>query len=110
MLTGPPLLGKAKTIVLPESPKAILDDGDEARLIVLNEALADSKVKGKGTYRGLIILLKGLGQRPRWYLMLAFWLSWYILPSGPKDGIHPYVFHWLSSWPKARGLLWRQSC
>lgn len=24
--------------------------------------------------------------------MLAFWVSWYVLPSGPQDGIHPYVF------------------
>lgn len=24
--------------------------------------------------------------------MLAFWLSWYVLPSSPEDGIHPYVF------------------
>lgn len=24
--------------------------------------------------------------------MLAYWLSWYVLPSGHEDGINPYVF------------------
>lgn len=24
--------------------------------------------------------------------MLAFWLSWYVLSSGPEDGINSYVF------------------
>lgn len=47
VLTGLPLLGEAKAVVLPEG---MLDDEDEARLIILNEALADSKAKGKSTY------------------------------------------------------------
>lgn len=25
-------------------------------------------------------------------VMLAFWLLWYVLPSGPKDDINYYVF------------------
>lgn len=24
--------------------------------------------------------------------MLVHWLSWYVLPSGPEDGLNPYVF------------------
>lgn len=26
-------------------------------------------------------------------VMLAFWMSWYVLPSGLEDRINPYVFH-----------------
>lgn len=50
VLTGFPLLGEAKAVVLPENSEGMMDDGDEARLIVLNEALTDSKAKGKSTY------------------------------------------------------------
>lgn len=95
MLTSLTLLGEAKTVMMIGSSEPILDDGDEARLIILNEALSDSKVKDKSTYTTWInYLTEGVGAKTKVVLetMLAFYLSWYILPSGPEDGIYPYVF------------------
>lgn len=36
--------------MVPGGSKVILDEGDEVRLIVLNEALSNSKAKGKSNY------------------------------------------------------------
>lgn len=57
--------------------------------------MVESKVKDKGTYISWVnYFTEGIWIKTEVVLevMLAFWLSWYILPSGPEDGIHPYVF------------------
>lgn len=67
----------------------------EVRLVLLNEALSNSKHKGKSTYNTWVsYFMDGPGAASEVVLeaMLAFWLSWYVLPSGPKDGINPFVF------------------
>lgn len=50
VLTGLPLFGGANTIVMPRSSNLILDKDDKVRLILLNEALSNSKAKRKSTY------------------------------------------------------------
>lgn len=66
MLTSLPLLREVKTVMIPGSSELILDDGDEARLIVLNEALSDSKVKGKSTYTTWVnYFTEGVGGKDR---------------------------------------------
>lgn len=73
-------------IVVSGGSKVILDEGDEARLIVLNEALSNSKAKGKSTYTTSSITY-GVGRGEE-----RGGARGHVLLSGPEDGIHPYVF------------------
>lgn len=34
----------------------------------------------------------GIGNDLEFEAMLAYWLSCYVLPSGPTDGLNPYMF------------------
>lgn len=61
----------------------------------MNEALSESKHKNETAYPTWVTYFtQGAGARSEVVLkaMLAYWLSWYVLPSGPKDGMNPYVF------------------
>lgn len=41
--------------------------------------------------------------------LLSYWLSWFVLSSGPEDGINPFMSRWPSSSWKERGWLWNPS-
>lgn len=72
-----------------------MDVDGEIRLTLLNEALVASKHKRKSTYNTWVSFFTngpGVASEVRVEAMLSFWLSWYILPSGPKDGLNAFVF------------------
>lgn len=50
VLTSLPLFGESKGIAMPGSSDVIFYTEDGVRLTLLNEALSDSKHKGKSTY------------------------------------------------------------
>lgn len=78
ILTGLPLFGEAKTIVMPESSEVVLDAEDKVRRILQNEALFDSNTKGKSTYTTCVsYFTEGAGVKTSIVLeaMVAFWLS-----------------------------------
>lgn len=80
---------------MPESSEVVLDAEDKVRRILQNEALFDSNTKGKSTYTTCVsYFTEGAGVKTSIVLeaMVAFWLSWYVLPCGLEDEIHPYVF------------------
>lgn len=54
VLTRLPLFREVKTIATPGSSGVVLSEGDEVKRILLNEALSDSKAKGKSTYSTLV--------------------------------------------------------
>lgn len=95
VLTSLPIFGESRAIAMPGDSEVQLDLESEIRLVLLNETLSDSKHKGKTTYNILVsYFTEGPGTASEVVLeaMLAFWLSWYVLPSGPEDGINSYVF------------------
>lgn len=60
MLTSLPLLREVKTVMIPGSSELILDDGDEARLIVLTRPCLIQRSRAKVlTQRGSTTSLKG---------------------------------------------------
>lgn len=72
-----------------------LDTEGEVRVVLLNEALSDTKHKGKSTNNTWVsYFMEGQGTASEVVLntMVAFLLSWYVLPSGPEDGINSYGF------------------
>lgn len=94
-LTGLSIFGESRAIAMPRDLDVKLDEEGEIRLGLLNEALSDSKHKGKSTYTTWAnYFTEGPGavSEVRLEAMLSFWLSWYVLPSGPEDGINAYVF------------------
>lgn len=76
----------------------------------MNEVLSESKHKNKSTYTTWVTYFThGTGARSEIVLeaMLTYWLSWYVLPNGPEDGINLYVFSVAIRRPKERNSLWR---
>lgn len=105
VLTGLPVFGDSKTVAMPDDSSTKLDEEGKIRLGLLNEALTASKHKGKSPYN---LWVSFFTDRPigvsevRVEAMLSFWLSWHVLPSGPKDGINAYVFPLSNSSGKGR--------
>lgn len=100
VLTGLPVFGEVQAINVADDSSAGLDVDGEIRLTLLSEALVASKHKGKSTYSTWVSFFTsgpGVASEVRIEAMLSFWLSWYILPSGPEDGLNAFVF------PLARG-------
>lgn len=90
-----PVFGDVQAIAISDDSSTKLDDEGEIRLNLLNEALTTSKHKGKSTYNSWVsFFTKGSGaaSEVKAGAMLSFWLSWYVLSSGPEDGINAFVF------------------
>lgn len=95
VLIGLSLFSESRAIRMPGSSDVALDAEGKVRLFLLNEALSGSKLKGKSTYTSWVTYFtQGTGAESDVVLeaMFVFWLSWYVLPSRPEDGINPYVF------------------
>lgn len=78
VLTSLLLFEEVKTIATPGSSGVVLSEEDEVKLILLNEALSDSKAKGKSTYTTWVnYFTEGAGVKSGIVLeaILAFWLS-----------------------------------
>lgn len=77
VLTGLPLLGDSKAIDATWEPAIKLDAKSELRLVLLKEALTDSKHKGKSTYNTWVYFTEGPGtaSEVRLEAMLPYWLS-----------------------------------
>lgn len=78
VLTSLPLFEEVKTIATPGSSGVVLSEEDEVKLILLNEALSDSKAKGKSTYTTWVnYFTEGAEVKSGIVLeaILAFWLS-----------------------------------
>lgn len=73
-----------------------LDDEGERLLAVRHETMAKAKyVSNKGTYLSwLTYFTKGAGLNDEVQLMALFtyWLSYFVFPSPPYDGLNPFVF------------------
>lgn len=96
VLTGLPVSGEVQAIDISDDSSAKLDVDGEIRLTLLNEALNASKHKGKSTYNTWVSFFTsgpGIASEVRVEAMLSFWLSWYVLPSGPEDASMPLSFH-----------------
>lgn len=95
VLIGLPVFGEVEAIAISNDSSVKLDDEGEIRLSLLNEALVASKHKGKSTYNSWVSFFTsgpGEANEVKVEAMLSFWLSWYVLPSGPEDGINAFVF------------------
>lgn len=95
VLMGLPVFGEVQAVSIADDSSVSLDVDGEIRLTLLNEALVASKHKGKSTYStwvGFFTNGPGVASEVRVEAMLSFWLSWYVLPSGPEDGLNAFVF------------------
>lgn len=64
-------------------------------LEALNNFLSESKSSNKSTYAQWVShfdIGMGMGNRIEFEALLSYWLSWHALPSGPEDGLNPFVF------------------
>lgn len=93
VLTGLPVFGEVQAIAISDDSSTKLDDEGVIRLSLLDEALTASKHKGS-TYNSFSFFSSGPGaaSEVKVEAMLSFWLSWYVLTSGPEDGINAFVF------------------
>lgn len=92
-LNGLPVFWQAKTIRLFEDPEEIVpDEADKKKLEALKNAFSNSKSSSKSMYalqaRHFIFWME-TGNDIKFEAMLSYWLSWYVLPSGPEDGLNP---------------------
>lgn len=106
VLTGLPFFGETRTKILPEdTTEVILDEEGKRKLEALNKVLSDSKSSNKSTYTSWAMHFTfgaGVGSDVEFEAMLAYWLSSYVLPSYPEDGLNSYVFPLGSDWPKEK--------
>lgn len=95
VLIGLPVFGEVQANNISDNSSVGLDVDGEIRLTLLNEALTASKHKGKSTYNTWVSFFTsgpGVANEVKVEAVLSFWLSWYVLPSGPEDGINAFVF------------------
>lgn len=99
-LTMLPLFGDTHAIGI------VLDEGNKMKLDFLNEVLFVPRPSGKVTYTMWIRYFKiGKGKNSGHHVqaMVAYWLSWFVLPTGPKHELNSFVFPLAIYWKKGRG-------
>lgn len=106
VLTGLPVFVEVQAMAISDESSTMLDDEGEIRLSLLNKALTASKHKGKSTCNTWFNFSTSgprVASEVRVEVMLSFWLSWYVLPSGPEDALMPSFFRWRFVWLGGKG-------
>lgn len=71
----------------------VLVGEDEIKLWYLTSTVTASKTFGKSTYATWLRYFEGEESQSRCMVeLLAYWLSLFVLLSGPNDGLNAYVF------------------
>lgn len=73
-----------------------MHEDDNEKLDFLNEALLTSRSSSKATYsmwKSCFDTGKGRDNQHTVKAMLAYWLSCFVLPVGPEDGLNSFFFH-----------------
>lgn len=94
-LTCLPMFGEVKVSSFLDILKKSFDEADKKELEMLNMAIPRSKSSKKSTYASLARYLDfrmEIGNDIEFEAMLAYWLSWYVLPSSSEGDLNPYVF------------------
>lgn len=85
--------------------RIILDETGEKKLEAVTIAYSGSKTSNKSTHNSWLSYFetgKRWNSEIKLEAMLSYWLSWYILLSGPKDGLNSYIFPSRSYWQREK--------
>lgn len=86
-----------------------LEQKDHKRLDFLNEALSGSSISVNNLFV-LAQLFRGGGREDRKFqveALVAYWLSYFVFPSYPEDGLHSYVSSSPSYLSREKDWPWR---